>query len=356
MILCNACCCCCKRITKEKSSKYPHIFYGQLVQQQERHTDQIPGQNPSSESIVKRGYKYPQKYREYAIHPQLGGESKDEPVVTEQPHEARQSPGAKQTARYFVVAEDIDGSSIVAEDIDGASYHSTTSNGSISYGSMEDVDSDMDVGFVDRGQRPSLSVIERSPEATLNRGEHLQFPSSRPRQVVKIRPLDPSLLKKLEELQPAASPEISGVQFSLYFDEIKAMFFVHVKKVTNLPSQRPALTSNPYVQIYLLPAKSEVLHSQSIDGTHNPTFDQVFRFTNLSVDNLRRQMMVMRFYVNVNHFVGGLLYNLENADLAGNKIVEHISEFDEEEGLKVLLFIIGNSWALLKIFQCQNWL
>lgn len=197
-------------------------------------------------------------------------------------------------------------------------------------------DIDDDPGYVRSSRNPSIIQIERSPESTLKRGEHIEFPtSSKKMSLNTIRPLRKTLLKKLEELKPEPSPTMAGVHFSLYYDEAKSMLILHVNKAVNLPTQRPAESCNPFLQIYLLPGKTDVQQSHCVDGTHSPVFDRVFRFINLNIDNLRRQMLVMRFYINVNHFVGGILYSLEDANMSGDKEVMEIAEFDENMGLQV---------------------
>ena len=308
----KVCCCCCKDVAKDPSNKYPHIHYGQLVPHLDTKQSYTDGSGKAAYTTpVQRRYKYPQKYREYTIPPELGGRGekimvKDE-LITEQPRK-----------------------------LTPMSVQESTQDGTTSFGSSEGLD--MDVGFVDKGKRPSLSFIERSPESTLKRGAHaISFPSQSKKKmsINTLRPIDDALRQKLEELRPESSPIQACVYFSMYFDDQKMMLIVHVNRAVNLPTRRPEATSNPFLQIYLLPSKVEVQQSHSMDGTHSPVFDKVFRFSHMPVAQLRGQMVVMRFYININHFVGGLVHSLHDADFMGNKNVMEISEFDEEEGLKV---------------------
>lgn len=317
--LCNVCCCCCDKFNEPGKTEHPHILYGQLVQDQD--SNETANQPSQSESPVGKGYKYPQKYREYVIPPQLVKDSGGV-VVRQQPRASRSLSDVKthrQGQRTTKSVSDIkDALNMIDEQ----------------YDSMEE---DTDVGYVDISKRPSLVTIERSPEHTLERGKEIEFPGQRRMSIGCIRKLDLVLTEKLEELKPACTPDIPGVHFSLSYDEQKFMLIVHVSYGINLPTQRPEQTSNPYIQVYLLPTKSEVQQSHSIEGTHSPFYDRLFRFTKLSLDSLRRCAVVIRFYINVHHFIGGVLYGLEEADLMGNKIVHSISQYDEEEGLKVCL-------------------
>ena len=305
MLCLRFCCCCCRGfIERDSQEKYPHILYGQLVQPQETKQPLNEEDETIYESPIQRRYKYPQKYREYTIPPQLEGQG-EKLIIHEQPR--RESPD-----NISIQDDPFDTGSEVSSDFGG----------------------DPGVGFVNRGKRPSLSYIQRSPESTLKRGEHIPFPSKK-MSISVLRPLDPALLQKLEDLKPEASPVMSGIHFSLYFDEQKEMLIVHVDRAVNVPTMRPEITCNPFIQVYLLPTKLEIQQSHSIDETHSPVFDRMFRFSHIPVDEIQQQLLVMRLYINANHFVGGVAYNLVEDELLGNKVVKEIAEFDEEEGLRV---------------------
>lgn len=189
---------------------------------------------------------------------------------------------------------------------------------------------------VDNIRRPSLCFIQRSPESSLRRGEaHLTFSSKKKMSLTSLRPLKESLLEKLDALKPEESPSLPEVHFSLCFDDEKMKFIVHVSRAFRLPTRRLESASNPFLELYLLPSKVEVQQSLSIDGTLSPMFDTIFHFCDLPLETLRQQILVMRFYVNTGHFVGGALHSIQEADLVGKKVVREILEFDEDEGLKV---------------------
>ena len=315
MLCFRFCCCCCKHLSSDGSDKYPHVFYGHLPHQQDMKQPLIEDEDETqSVSSVGRRYKYPQKYREYAVPPQLTEADEDFDLVVRDQPRASAAPGGHDSRNHR------------------PHQSPQASHSEESYNSEDDDD---DMGYTSTGRNPSIVQIQRSPDHTLKRGQHIEFPKDKKMSLNTLRPLNPSLLRKLDELKPEASPCIAGVHFSLYFDEVKSMFIVHVTRAVNLPTQRPAQTSNPFVQVYLLPGKTDVQQSHCVDGTHSPVFDRVFRFINLTFDSLRRQQLVMRFYINVNHFVGGVLCPLEDANTTGENTVQDIEAFDEDMGLQV---------------------
>ena len=321
MLCFRLCCFCCKQLASDGSDKYPQVFYGHLPQHQD--AKQPPGKEEDGQSVssVSKRYKYPQKYREYTLPPQLTEADEDFNLVVRDQPRASAMPGGHDTLHHRPHHQ--------------PQQSPQASHSEESYGSVDDLDDDDDMGYTSTGRNPSIIQIQRSPDHTLKRGQHIEFPKDKKMSLNTLRPLNPSLLKKLEELKPAPSPNVAGVHFSLYFDELKSMLIVHVTRAIHLPTQRPAQTSNPFVQVYLLPGKTDVQQSHCVDGTHSPMFDRVFRFTNLNFDSLRRQQLVMRFYINVNHFVGGVLCPLEDANTTGDKTVRDIETFDEDMGLQV---------------------
>lgn len=411
MSLYNNCCCCCKKLhAASKHDSFPHIFYGQLGQQ-EKQQQQAGGRWSlgREKSPVSMGYGYPQQRQELTLPAELV-KGLEEMVVRHQPHGARRTSEPRESVQ---VDEDfswtdhmqpLPSSSESSETIDSSQsverYSIHTADQSLPsrrnsakdpessqgaerynlyttdqplpgsrkssdalgsrrssdirdffqesvdryslYGGSMSPESDIEMtghGHEPAEKRPSLLTIQRSPEQTLQRGEHvLRFPKSSRRKkmdISAIRKMDSSLMRKLGELQPERTPDFPGVHFSLSFDEQKSMLIVHLSHATNLPTQRPMAATNPFVQLYLLPSKMEVFQSKSVEGTLSPSFDQFFRFGKMPMEKLRKSALVMRFHININHFIGGMMYGLDEADLMGSRTVQDIIEFDEEEGLKV---------------------
>ena len=264
----------------------------------------------------------------------------------EQPHSNNLNPDHDKVDGYPSYDDD-DNDDHSQDGRESSSYgQESISSRTFNSSQLEGMDDDIgaDIGFIDYGssvyseppesslmRRPTFDKIERSPEATLKRDVK---PSYCNPELMRLRSNTESSVKmKLKELK---SPELPGVHFSLYFDEAKHALIVHINQAIHLPTNRPIESSNPFIQVYLLPTKREIQVSHAIKRTHNPVFDCVFKFSKLTLDVLKRQMLVMRLYLNnLSHFIGGVVYEMEEANVHGEKIVVRVSEFDEDESQKV---------------------
>ena len=333
------CCCCCPGILSHTSDqKYPHIAYGriQLQDKESGKAVESPHQKifrypkPIEKGIksvpYQRIFQYPQQQQLYSIHPQLDQSSQFDSdvtsVVSQQPH---------------LEYNDGIGDSTKTQDLTSKKQLS----GYSPYGSMEDIGAK--IGFVDVAK---LSVYVESDET-----DSLHIPQrhdsgpglvSRARSVSPLLPSMPSIndmgielqKKSLQPIYP--SPEAPCIHFSLYYDENSQKLVVHLKRAFKLPTSRPEESCNPFAEVYLLPKKNYVHKSHILMKTHNPVFDETFKFADLDLHVIRKQTVLMRMYINErSHFVGGVLYPLESASMDGDLIKVAISDFDEEESLKV---------------------
>lgn len=335
------CCCCCPGISSDQ--KYPHIAYGKIqLQDKEKFESQKTVESPHQkifhypkpvEKRIKsvpyqKIFQYPQPQQSYSIHPQLDQSSQLDSgitsVVSQQPH-LEHSGGIGDSDE----TQDLSKKQLVEYS---------------PYGSMEDVGAK--VGFVDVAK---LSVYVESDEAdslyTPQRCDSGPGLVSRARSVSPLLPSMPSIndmgielqKKSLQPIYP--SPEASCIHFSLYYDETSQKLIVHLKQVFKLPTSRPEESCNPFAEVYLLPKKNYVHKSHILMKTHNPVFDETFKFADLDLHVIRKQTVLMRMYINDrSHFVGGVLYPLESASMDGDLIKVAISEFDEEESLKVRVY------------------
>ena len=87
------------------------------------------------------------------------------------------------------------------------------------------------------------------------------------------------------------------VYFSLYFDIQRRALTVNLIKVVNLP-RKPANqgSCDPFVMMFLLPNKQEVLQSVVKHRTLNPEFQQVFEFGGILANDLKNQVLVFRVF------------------------------------------------------------
>ena len=87
------------------------------------------------------------------------------------------------------------------------------------------------------------------------------------------------------------------VYFSLYFDIQRRALTVNLVKVENLPPKPPNQGScDPFVMMFLLPNKQEVLQSVIKQRTLNPEFQQVFEFGGILANDLKNQVLVFRVF------------------------------------------------------------
>ena len=170
------------------------------------------------------------------------------------------------------------------------------------------------------------------------------------------------------------APEIideSLLTFTLYYDEQDGCLHVHLAGVTNVPTSLPPEASNPYVQIYLLPAidkehktrsvrrghhrtcrRSTVFTSPVVQQTHQPNFECTASFSGVRLEEPISQELVCRVYVNGEaHFVGGVYYPLPSLHLFGEGITTSIRRFPEEQGLKVHRYLIRR---IVLEFPCSS--
>ena len=85
--------------------------------------------------------------------------------------------------------------------------------------------------------------------------------------------------------------------FSLYFDIQRRALTLNLIKIVNLP-QKPANqgSCDPFVMMFLMPNKQEVLQSVIKQRTLNPEFQQVFEFGGILANDLKNQVLVFRVF------------------------------------------------------------
>lgn len=99
----------------------------------------------------------------------------------------------------------------------------------------------------------------------------------------------------------ASAPPITDdppmLYFSLYFDIQRRTLSVNLMKAENLPQKQACQGScDPFVMMFLLPNKQEVLQSVIKQRTLNPVFKQVFEFSGILAHDLKNQVLVFRVF------------------------------------------------------------
>ena len=120
------------------------------------------------------------------------------------------------------------------------------------------------------------------------------------------------------------------IQFSLYYDIQRRTLTVHLISGTNLPAKDRRGTSDPYVILFLIPNKEQILESKVHNKNLNPCFNEVFEFTGLLSDEVRRQTLILRVLdkdkISASDDMGIVVLPLEDADLYGVKMNSKLSE------------------------------
>ncbi len=284
-------CCCCnywEKLHRKDEQSYPHIQYGVLAAHQENN-DLLVVEDEDYSPPVQKIFKYPQKYREFSIHPQLGvegGESDNTMPRNTMP----------RSNSVFQLKDEVNGRSYARD-------NKPRSNSAIQLGN------------------------EREGSSKVRSNTYLQL----------RRISDETMKRRFQEINIVPpSPGLRTVQFSLYYYQTESLLMVCVKNARHLPTSQIVESSNPLIQVYLIPTKRNIQQSKCIKRTHNPMFDSIFHFDELDIDLLRKQRLIIRIYINdLKHFIGGILYSLEGANLFGETVFAEISTFNEEDYHKV---------------------
>ena len=326
------CCCCCMALFDSNSKMYPHIEYGRIQSHSEDKDSEDNNYLSNAKSVAsvpcQKIFQYSQLHRQHSIHPQL--DSRDGQIVLQQPYMkgySEQSDTASIAGISNFPHEEMT-PMIGSMSLEHSSYG----------GSMDDIGAE--IGYVDmaKSSRYVDSNLSTPLFAQHQLESHLVPTIAQPRSASPF----PGILDAGTELRkrslPLAfpNPENPCIQFSLYYHENNRKLIVHLKQVSHVPTSRPEESSNPFTEVYLLPVKNIVHKSHVEIKTHNPIFDETFKFTELDSHDVLKQTLVMRIYINDrSHFVGGILYPLELATMNGDLIEVPISKFDEEGSLRV---------------------
>ncbi len=134
------------------------------------------------------------------------------------------------------------------------------------------------------------------------------------------------------------------IQFSLYYDIQRRTLTVHLMSGTDLPAKDRRGTSDPYVILFLIPNKEQIFESKVHDKTLAPLFDEVFEFSGLLPDEVRRQTLVLRVLdkdkISASDDMGVVVLPLEDADLYGVKVNAKLSEELSILNVSVIIIII----------------
>ena len=334
---------------------YPHIEYGR-IQSHNEGKDEFSSVDydytSKAESVAsvpcQKIFKYSHMPRQYSMHPQL--DNGDGQIVLQQP----------SLGGYSELSNSANISSQSSSSFEEVTSKNSPLDYSSSYGgSMDDIGAE--IGFVDMSK--SSRHMESNPPYTARQlaieshsGPTVAQPRSTSPFLCMSSSIDPGGKLRKRSLQLTfPTPEHSCVHFSLYYHESNKKLVVHLKEAFRLPTSRPEESSNPFTEVFLLPKKGVVHRSHVETKTHSPVFDETFKFAELDSHDIKKQTLVMRMYINErNHFIGGVLYPLESAAMNGDLVKVPISEFDEEESLRVSQITVALSSGSLNLFKANR--
>ena len=362
----KTCCYCCPQLLTQQK-QYPHIVYEQVKNSRESDEfNSFVAESPIKQVPIERIFKqtYTHGSQEFPVHPQIGYTSSEDfdsssgvsgnihRVITEQPRTRKQSQYMQPTM-VSEPAEELDHDRLSIEMSSVLQYSLSP------HSSLEDLDADL--GFIDASSVipvESMSIssgtttsshykpeirITRTPDGTLERPRRsmrqsfvdissLQQPMTR----MVTSHSESALHQKASAITRHTSPQYPCVNFALYYDDQHSTLIVHLYQAHKLPTKRSEEASNPFVEVYVLPRKFDIQQSHTASRTLNPVFDQAFKFTNIPVNEVENQTIIFRIYINdKNHFIGGVTFPLEHANMIGDLHIADIIKFDEDEYLRV---------------------
>lgn len=87
------------------------------------------------------------------------------------------------------------------------------------------------------------------------------------------------------------------IMYSLFYDVLRGCLTVYLKQVYNLKLKAKAKTLDSYVVVFLLPHQHEVLESQIVKDSLNPSFNRDFEFSGQpDMQIMNKQTLVFRIF------------------------------------------------------------
>ena len=179
-----------------------------------------------------------------------------------------------------------------------------------------------------------------------------------------------SLKEEIEQLiSSGMKHERSELYFTIYYNNHLQKLSVHLEHIGHLPTRVSEQSSNSYVQIYLLSRKfveRDVYTSHVVAQTHQPHFDCMATFSNVSVKELDSQEVVFRIYLKGGEeveeeeeeegawFLGGVVHPLQSVNLYGSTVTAKILPFPEDDSVKVRFVhmqLLFRNWGIGTFFK-----
>ena len=98
-------------------------------------------------------------------------------------------------------------------------------------------------------------------------------------------------------------------------------------------AERNLLGMMPFVILHLEPDREDTLRSHVMKNTHDPIFNQDFQFIGFSIEDIKRQTLVLRIcnHAMSNSFIGNIHLPLADVELFGVIMQMEIIRTEEKE-------------------------
>ena len=126
------------------------------------------------------------------------------------------------------------------------------------------------------------------------------------------------------------------IQFSLHYDVLQSKLRIHLEYAADLPKEfllGMSVRCDPFVILHLEPDREDTLRSHVIKNTHDPIFNQDFQFVGFSIEDIKRQTLVLRIcnHASNNRFIGNIHLPLADVELFGVIMQMKIISTEEKE-------------------------
>ena len=145
--------------------------------------------------------------------------------------------------------------------------------------------------------------------------------------------------QKCIELDLSAINLDPTIQFSLHYDVLQSKLRIHLEYAADLPKENlfgMPVRCDPFVILHLEPDREDTLRSSVIKNTHDPIFNQDFQFVGFSMEDIKRQTLVLRIcnHALSNRFIGNIHLPLTDVELFGVIMQMKIMSTEEKEVVK----------------------
>ena len=83
------------------------------------------------------------------------------------------------------------------------------------------------------------------------------------------------------------------LEFNLYFDTHRQSLCVQIHRGLYFPLKKGTTSVNSYIKAFLQPSKNQVLNTRQINNSRSPSFDHLLEFSNLSLEELKEETLVL---------------------------------------------------------------